>query len=96
MVADIDTGDILFSNNRNGQIGNRDKMTVYRASALTGGICDDWNVLHRVNVGPAGYSCIASMDGGRLGILYEHAWSAEAAAVHDRDRTNIVFNLLPT
>lgn len=79
---------------RNGTIGFRDNMTVYRAPAQTGGGCNDWSVLHRVNSGPAGYSCLASMAGRRLGILYEHAWSKEAVAVNDRDRTNIVFELL--
>ena len=39
-------------------------------------------------------ACLASMAGRRLGILYEHAWSKEAVAVNDRDRTNIVFELL--
>ena len=92
MVSDVDSGDLLFANNRNGTIGNRDNMTVYHA--VSDGSCSDWSLLHRVNSGPAGYSCLASMPGRRLGILYEHAWSTEAVAVNDRDRTNIVFELL--
>ena len=85
MVSDVDSGDLLFANNRNGTIGSRDNMTIYRAAAHTGGSCSSWSVLHRVNSGPAGYSCLASLPAQRLGILYEHAWSAEAVAVNDRD-----------
>ena len=94
MVSDVDTGAILFANNKNGTIGNRDNMTIYRSSGS--GACDSWEVLQQVDVGPAGYSCIAGMPGARLGIVYEHAWSAAGAARNDRDRTNLVFQLLDT
>lgn len=96
MVVDVDSGALLFANNRNGTIGNRDNMTVYRADAASGGACASWSVLHEVNNGPAGYSCLASLPGARLGILYEHAWNAAAVARNDRDRTNLVFELLST
>eukprot|EP01050_Picozoa_sp_SAG11_P003883 SAG11_NODE_232_length_11930_cov_6.884794_6_plen_333_part_00 len=96
MARDIQTGDLLFANNRDGTIGGRDNMTVYRARAGSGGACLAWHVLQQVDVGPAGYSCIASLPSRQLGVLYEHAWSAERAAHNDRDRTNLVFQLVAT
>eukprot|EP01048_Picozoa_sp_COSAG05_P022025 COSAG05_NODE_4252_length_1603_cov_1.121676_2_plen_337_part_01 len=95
MVRDMDSGALLFANNRNGTIGGRDNMTLYRANSHSKGSCDAFQVLEQVNVGPAGYSCLASLPGGRVGLLYEHAWGPAAVARNDRDHTNLVFQLLP-
>ena len=95
MVRDVDTGALLFANNRNGTVGGRDNMTLYRATSQSNGSCDAFKVLQQVNVGPAGYSCLASLPGRRVGLLYEHAWGPVALATNNRDHTNLVFQLLP-
>ena len=78
-------------------------MTLYRSRVgsrawsytdPSGGACASWQKLQQVDVGPAGYSCITSLPHGRVGIMYEHAWSAAAVARDDRDRTNLVFEML--
>jgi hypothetical protein len=92
MARDVSSGELLFSNNKNGTIGNRNNMTLYRSGG--DGACSSWREVKQVNVGPAGYSCITSLPQRRVGIMYEHAWSAGAVARNDRDRTNLVFELV--
>ena len=92
MARDVSSGELLFSNNKNGTIGNRNNMTLYRSGG--DGACSSWREVKQVNVGPAGYSCITSLPQRRVGIIYEHAWSAGAVARNDRDRTNLVFELV--
>jgi len=47
-----------------------------------------WPVAKTIHAGPAGYSCLAALPDGRIGLLYE-----EDAIVHDVKDTKIVFTV---